>query len=81
MLVLTRKLNEQLVFTDNRTGEEIARTIVVRVGPSQVRIGIDAPDHINISREGPTPETAVSDRVRRLSRRRERERCETASAT
>ncbi|HEV3342379.1 MAG TPA: carbon storage regulator [Pirellulales bacterium] len=45
MLVLTRKVNERI-----RVGEDITIT-VVRLGPGSVRIGIDAPQHLNIVRE------------------------------
>lgn len=45
MLVLTRKVNERI-----RVGDEITIT-VVRLGPSSVRLGIDAPGHLSIVRE------------------------------
>jgi len=45
MLVLTRKTDEVILI-----GSEIKVTIV-RIGPDVVRIGIDAPEHINIVRE------------------------------
>ena len=45
MLVLTRKENESLVI-----GEDIKLTILAVKG-SQVRIGIEAPNHIAIHRE------------------------------
>lgn len=45
MLVLSRKKNEVI-----RIGDEITITIV-RIGPNTVRLGIDAPEHVNIVRE------------------------------
>jgi carbon storage regulator len=44
MLVLSRKLSEQI-----QIGDEITIT-VVRIGPHSVRIGIDAPSEMNIKR-------------------------------
>ncbi|MBL4886820.1 MAG: carbon storage regulator [Planctomycetaceae bacterium] len=45
MLVLSRKTNEKVLI-----GDEIELTII-RVGPSTVRIGIQAPKHVSIVRE------------------------------
>jgi len=45
MLVLSRKPNERILI-----GSEIKIT-VIRIGPNSVRIGIDAPGHLNIVRE------------------------------
>jgi carbon storage regulator len=45
MLVLSRKPGERILI-----GPEIKVT-VIRIGPNQVRIGIDAPPHLNIVRE------------------------------
>jgi carbon storage regulator len=45
MLVLSRKTSERILI-----GDEIAITIV-RIGPSSVRVGIDAPKTMNIVRE------------------------------
>lgn len=45
MLVLSRKTGEKVLI-----GDEVEVTIV-RVGPNTVRIGIDAPKHMNIVRE------------------------------
>lgn len=45
MLVLSRKTGERLLI-----GDEIAITIV-RIGPTAVRIGIEAPKTMNIVRE------------------------------
>lgn len=44
MLVLSRKPSERI-----RIGDEIEITIV-RIGPNSVRIGIEAPKHMNIVR-------------------------------
>ena len=46
MLVLTRKENETV-----KVGENIKIT-VVRIDRGAVRIGIEAPESVNISREG-----------------------------
>jgi carbon storage regulator len=45
MLVLSRKPGETIFI-----GEDIKVTIV-RIGPNAVRVGIDAPRHLNIARE------------------------------
>lgn len=45
MLVLSRKPGEKLLI-----GDDVVIT-VVRIGPNQVRLGIDAPSHLNILRE------------------------------
>lgn len=45
MLVLSRKAGERI-----HIGENITLTIV-RIGPNNVRIGIDAPRELNIVRE------------------------------
>ena len=62
MLVLSRKPGERIMIGDN-----IAVTIV-RIGPNNVRVGIDAPRDMNIVREElcgkesvPANEPAASD--------------------
>ena len=45
MLVLSRKSGERILI-----GADIKIT-VIRIGPNSVRIGIDAPGHLNIVRE------------------------------
>jgi carbon storage regulator len=45
MLVLSRKPGERIMIGDNIT------VTVVRIGPNNVRLGIDAPRHLNIVRE------------------------------
>jgi carbon storage regulator len=45
MLVLSRKPGERILI-----GDEI-KISVIRIGPNSVRIGIDAPPHLNIVRE------------------------------
>ena len=45
MLVLSRKPGERILV-----GEDVKIT-VIRIGPNSVRIGIDAPGHLNIVRE------------------------------
>jgi len=45
MLVLSRKPGERILV-----GNDVVIT-VVRVGPNSVRLGIDAPGHMNIVRE------------------------------
>lgn len=44
MLVLSRKVDERI-----QVGDDVTITIV-RIGPVSVRIGIDAPQHMNIVR-------------------------------
>ena len=50
MLVLSRKLGERIMI-----GENIAVT-VVRIGPNNVRLGIEAPRELNIVREELCPD-------------------------
>ena len=45
MLVLSRKTGERILIGDNVT------VTIVRIGPNNVRIGIDAPREMNIVRE------------------------------
>ena len=45
MLVLSRKPGERILVGDD------VRITVIRIGPNSVRIGIDAPGHLNIVRE------------------------------
>ena len=45
MLVLTRKIGEQIIIGDN------VRVTVVGVGPGRVKIGIEAPPHVSIDRQ------------------------------
>lgn len=45
MLVLSRKPGERVFI-----GDEIKVTII-RIGPNAVRVGIEAPGHLNIVRE------------------------------
>ena len=45
MLVLSRKPRERI-----QIGDDILIT-VVRIGPNSVRLGIDAPPHVNIVRK------------------------------
>ena len=64
MLVLSRKIGEKILI-----GDQISVT-VVRIAPGVVRIGIDAPDNLNIVREElktqdqvPAPTPAGSARI------------------
>jgi carbon storage regulator len=45
MLVLSRKPGERILI-----GNDVKITLI-RIGPNSVRIGIDAPGHLNIVRE------------------------------
>ena len=45
MLVLSRKVGERILI-----GEEI-RVTIVRIGAGGVRVGIEAPAHLNVVRE------------------------------
>lgn len=45
MLVLSRKPGERILVGDD------VKITVIRIGPNSVRIGIDAPGHLNIVRE------------------------------
>lgn len=64
MLVLSRKTGERIMI-----GDQITLT-VVRIGPNNVRIGIEAPRDLNIVREElcgtgsqPAPDTSVPARA------------------
>ncbi len=58
MLVLTRKTNERILV-----GNDVVITIV-RVGPTSVRIGIDAPGHVPILRAELTEKAAENGELR-----------------
>lgn len=45
MLVLTRKIGEQIIIGDN------VRVTVVSVGPGRVKIGIEAPPSVSVDRQ------------------------------
>lgn len=63
MLVLSRKVGERILI-----GEKIAIT-VVRVGQGGVRLGIEAPDDLEVIREElKRAETSQHDAKRRKSR-------------
>lgn len=55
MLVLSRKPGETIYI-----GEDISITIV-RIGPNTVRVGIEAPRHINIHRDELPPPVVIVD--------------------
>lgn len=45
MLVLSRKIHQRVMIGDDIVVE------VVRIGPNNVRLGITAPDNVNVMRE------------------------------
>ncbi len=45
MLVLSRRTSEVICI-----GDEI-KVMIIRIGPNSVRVGIEAPKHVNIRRE------------------------------
>lgn len=51
MLVLSRCRSESIILTDNRTGEQLGRIQVVRIGPHSVRLGFEFGGYIDIARE------------------------------
>ena len=57
MLVVTRKLDESLIISDN------IEITVLEIGKDKVKIGINAPKEVKVIRSGKT-------RVRRMSSRR-----------
>ncbi len=61
MLVLSRKTGEKI-----RIGENVTVTIV-RIGPNNVRLGIDAPRDLNIVREELCAPEAVLNQSRNTS--------------
>lgn len=58
MLVLSRKPGERILV-----GNDVVVTIV-RIGPNTVRIGVDAPVHMNIVREELCEANAIEDAIR-----------------
>jgi len=54
MLVLTRKLQEQIVIGDN------IKVTILRVKGNTVRLGIEAPRHVRVVRSELPPETNYS---------------------
>lgn len=53
MLVLSRKVGERVSIGDH------VKVTVVRIGPSSVRLGIEAPEDLNIVREELTGDAAI----------------------
>lgn len=51
MLVLSRTVGTELILTDSRTGEQVARIKVIRIGPHTVRLGVDSPGYVTILRD------------------------------
>ena len=49
-LGITRKLNEELVFRDVITGQEVVRFVISRIGRSEVKVDIAAANHIHVVR-------------------------------
>ena len=49
MLVLARRIGESIIALDKNTGMKM-NIVVCRVGNGQVKLGIDAPEHIEILR-------------------------------
>lgn len=47
MLVLTRKVDEAILI---RSPDFTVKVVIVRIDDSQVRVGIEAPDGVNIVR-------------------------------
>ncbi len=51
MLVIARQVNEKIIAENELTGDRMEITLVaIRNGGTQVRIGIDAPEHIRLTR-------------------------------
>jgi len=60
MLVLSRKLGEKIVI-----GDDIVVT-VVKIDRNQIRLGIEAPEDVNVYREEIAPTTSNSESKPRL---------------
>lgn len=45
MLILTRRLEEAIIIDHN------IRVVVTRIGPDSIRLGIEAPDHVDVNRQ------------------------------
>jgi carbon storage regulator len=50
MLVLSRKRNERILVGEKGRAP-LVKVTIVRIGPNSVRVGIDAPGHLNVVRE------------------------------
>ena len=50
MLVLTRERDECIALIDRRTGEQVARVTVAELRGGKVKLGFEAPEHINVVR-------------------------------
>jgi len=61
MLVLSRKTGEKIRIGDNVT------VTIVRIGPNNVRLGIDAPRDLNIVREELCGQEPVLNQPREVS--------------
>lgn len=57
MLVLSRKVDESLLFTltEPMPAGSVIEVVCVRIGPKSVRLGIDAPAAVAISRDEMPP--------------------------
>ncbi len=62
MLVLSRKVGERILIGDN-----IAIT-VVRVAQGSVRIGVEAPDNLNVVREEVIPNSTEGNEKKNVSK-------------
>lgn len=50
MLVLTREVDERVILTDTKTGEELGWVMVVRIGRDRVKLGFEFPHTVSIDR-------------------------------
>ena len=51
MLVVSMKFRGRFKLFDTRTDEDVAEVVIIEVGCNVVRIGIQAPQHIQINVE------------------------------
>ena len=55
MLFLMRSVGESVILKDTRSGEVLAIVKITGILPNEVRIGFDAPKHIEIARDDARP--------------------------
>jgi len=56
MLILTRRTSESIII---ETSDGIIEVVICKINGGQVRVGIDAPDSVNVDREELVRESAA----------------------
>ena len=62
MLMLTRRINESVTLTDERTGETIGEVKLMGIlSRNQVRLGFDIAPHVHVLRDNAVKKTRSQD--------------------